>query len=244
MTENKTCKSKICPKGFGWNDETVSCEDVTCKIANCIKCEDGNLVECNQCEAGYIYNEQKKICFLDTCQVENCQSCDDDHFKCDTCAYGFWLDNNKCISDTCSDSKCDTCYTAGPSHCDFCEHNFILKDNKCSNSACEQSSHAFSFNKFECIDTTCTDAQCAKCEISGVDGCDKCNTGYTYDEDNNACKPDESCAMKACDDCEANRDSCTKCDDGYDNLGSMCISTRCTELGCLKCDDPNVCQEC
>lgn len=138
LDSTKKCKSKVCLAGSKWNDALLSCEDVTCKLANCRNCETSGIQSCDVCEAGYFFDSAKGTCELDVCQVEHCMTCESDRNICEACSATFWLDtsSNTCIDATCQDSNCKSCSTQGPTICDLCEDNFQLYQNECRNTLC------------------------------------------------------------------------------------------------------------
>ena len=117
----------ICSKcNDGYLLENNQCK-ISCNIRNCETCQ--TPYYCDKCREGYEFNGYE--CKL-KCSISNCLQCND-YNRCNQCNNGYYLNSNR-YCNKCKTKNCKNCYINNNIEtCYECENGFHLDDNQCSN---------------------------------------------------------------------------------------------------------------
>ena len=219
----KSCSHKIksncltCNEGYylpNYENENKVC--LSCNvIEHCSSCfGEKDYALCTKCENGYILNDNqciKKEEDIPNCVIglnEKCKACNNNpklRNQCESCNEGYYLseDGNKTICEKCDIEGCLICSgTKNNKKCNLCNNNYILINNK------------------ECIEKECNvgeNEKCASCrtEKGRKKECLTCNKGY-YIFKNNPYKCSK-CSINNCKKCfiYSNKEICLECENNF-----------------------------
>ena len=275
---NNYTECEVCDFTYYFND-TLGCSKCPEQCANCT-----NSTFCLDCVDAADYEEVSGTCTCtnnseyknttDSCECipgygfdlnQTCQSCDtdsciecfDNYTVCETCDYGYFLNDSgvclKCRSPCGNCSSYDVCLDC----VDLAAYNSTGFDCNCINQSdynnetdsCECVS-GYGFNSIDGICEVCSDDNCLECK-SNYSICDTCDFTY-YLNESDSCSPCQS----PCGNC-SNISTCIDCiylaELGEDNATCSCVnhseynstSSSCECLSGYQADpETETCQKC
>ena len=180
----------------------------------------------------------------------NCNLCNSITRICSSCASGFTLVSNNCLSQTCSILNCLSCSTNNV--CSKCYPSFILTNNRCIcqvgfdnvNGSCL--CDPFSSGKLAVVHATSGAPSCILCKVQNClncvtsSSCISCASPYTLNS-NAICV---LCDIQDCVTCSSNN-YCAQCSGILqpNAMGNLCLGA-CTVPNCLNCISLGVCATC
>ena len=213
---------------------------VSCDVANCRECVEGDPKKCKNCNEGYsvIGTDQSKCT---KCETPNCDTCSEANLfffmnanqKCKSCLPSYYLNNNtqceKCEVENCAEcssnsTECERCVPGyynvnSTSPCIKCENRFY-KCLVCSREKCHVCPAKF-IPFYNCLDLN---KFIPHCEEIGDKECNKCEQGYFLYSGVNCLKSVDNCIKyntTGCVECQKglilskSRDRCSKNSSGF-----------------------------
>lgn len=201
---------------------------------NCLKCQSQDY--CDSCSEGYFKSlaghclECDEVCTL--CKDKLCQSC----------KFGFNLNNGICCPIGCKDCNIDGCTS--------CEIGYYFIDQGCIQCPtncykCEPSNCLICNSGYNLINGNCTRMTCniIGCDVCNGNVCSVCSNGYYLSS--GSCP---KCPL-GCSGCSSFMD-CKTCSTGYTNRFGVCCRNKCISCNplnpsqsCWSCEDGYILQD-
>ncbi|EAS05248.2 hypothetical protein TTHERM_01364620 (macronuclear) [Tetrahymena thermophila SB210] len=243
------CKTCV-QKDFKYDPKQKLCVIENCKTLsgmNCVDCQDGFVLNKNQCifcdtsNQKYIQNNSCLQCH------ESCKTCHGPSERdCDVCQIAlFEKDKNNNNICSCAIKNCKSCSSDG-SKCLECLDNYVNKNDSCQ--FCDEQ-NGYHFNKISNKCNKCHES-CKTCYGPSDAECKECIKQFYKPNKNNKylCQ----CVLENCEKCNEDGSKCLKCEDKYFIDKGICqycdinsfnydkINQKCYKChsSCLTCNGP------